>query len=193
MSLKSHKNDFKLKRFYKEAFVHFKTKMNCFSLFTDRIIEGNIYQFKNFSVVDIGFKYIIETENLLTNNTINLKVIRLESNLNDLHYDYNKSKNELAFRINWSLIKKAFIGRCFLRGRVLNPIFNGFSIGVWGFVGFIPRKYSITNRCDIRSIFVVTSIDYLKNTFVLSQNKIDKTSPRILSRLSSQLSYISKH
>ena len=193
MSLESYKNDFKLKKFYKDAFVNFKTKMNCFELFSDRIIEGNIYQFENSSIIDIGFKYLIETENLLTNKTINLKVLRLESRLNDLHCDYNKFKSELVFKSNWCLIKRALISKCFLRGRVLNPIYNGFSIGVWGFVGFIPKKYSIINKCNIRSVFVVISIDYLKNTFVLSQNKIDKTCPRTLSRLSSQLSYISKH
>ena len=92
MSLESYKNDFKLKKFYKDAFVHFKNKINCFALFSDRIIEGNIYQFKNSSVVDFGFKYLIKTENLLADNSINLKVIRLESTLNDVHYDYNKFK-----------------------------------------------------------------------------------------------------
>lgn len=193
MNLKNDKNNYKLKKFYRDAFVNFKNNINCFTLFSDRIIEGNVYQFKNFSIVDIGFKYLITSEESFLTNTISLKVIKLESILNDLHSDYNKFKNDLVFKFNWSLIKKAFINRCLLRGRVLNAVYSGFSVGVWGFVGFVPKKYSVVNKCNVRSVFVVMSIDYLKNTFVLSQNKIDKTSPRILYRLSSQLAYISKH
>jgi len=193
MNLKNDKNNYKLKKFYRDAFVNFKNNINCFTLFSDRIIEGNVYRFKNFSIVDIGFKYLITSEESFLTNTISLKVIKLESILNDLHSDYNKFKNDLVFKFNWSLIKKAFINRCLLRGRVLNAVYSGFSVGVWGFVGFVPKKYSVVNKCNVRSVFVVMSIDYLKNTFVLSQNKIDKTSPRILYRLSSQLAYISKH
>jgi hypothetical protein len=184
--------NYRLKKFYRDTFANFKTKINCFALFTNRVIEGSVYHFESFSIVDLGFKYLIMKDELLITNKINLKVIKLETILNDLHCDYIKFKNDLAFKLNWSLIKKAFINRCLLRGRVLNPIYNGFSIGVWGFVGFIPKKYSIVSKCNIRSVFVITSIDYLKNTFILSQNKVDKTSPRILFRLSSQLAYISK-
>lgn len=193
MNIKTCNNIYKQSFFYKDALVDFKSKMNCFSLFNNRIIEGKIYHFKNLSTVDIGFKYLTTIEKFSATNAINLKVVKLESILNDLHFDYNRLKSDLVFRLNWSLVKKAFINRCFVRGRVLNPIYNGFSVGVWGFVGFAPKKYSIINKSNVRSVFIIMSIDYLKNTFVLSQNKIDKTSPRILYRMSSQLSYISRN
>jgi len=193
MNLKNCNNNYKLKIFYTDAFVNLKANINCFSLFNNRIIEGKVYYLRNFSIIDIGFKYLATTEKPLNVSTVSLKVVRLETILNDLYCDYNRFKNDLASKLNWSLIKKVFINRCLIRGRVLNPIYNGFSIGVWGFVGFVPKKYSITNKCNVRSVFVIMSIDYLKNTFVLSQNKIDKTSPRILFRLSSQLAYISKN
>jgi hypothetical protein len=193
MSLKNYNNNYKPKIFYRDALIEFKTKLNCFALFNNRIIEGKVYHLKTFSIIDIGFKYLTTTEQALITNTVSLKVIKLETILNDLHSDYNRFKNDLAFKLNWSLIKKAFINRCLVRGRVLNSIYSGLSIGVWGFVGFLPQKYSITNKCNIRSVFVIMNIDYLKNTFVLSQSKIDKTSPRILFRLSSQLAYISKN
>ena len=193
MNIKTCNNIYKQSFFYKDALVDFKSKMNCFSLFNNRIIEGKIYHFKNLSTVDIGFKYLTTIEKFSATNAINLKVVKLESILNDLHFDYNRLKTDLVFRLNWSLVKKAFINRCFVRGRVLNPIYNGFSVGVWGFVGFAPKKYSIINKSNVRSVFIIMSIDYLKNTFVLSQNKIDKTSPRILYRMSSQLSYISRN
>jgi len=184
---------YKSKLFYKDALVSFKSKLSCFALFNNRIIEGNVYSFKNFSIIDVGFKYLTTTEHSLVVSTISLKILKLESILNDLHFDYNRFKNDLALKLNWSLIKKAFINRCFVKGRILNPIYNGFSIGICGFVGFVPRKHSIANKCNLRSVYVIMSIDYLKNTFVLSQNKIDKTSPRILFRLSSQLAYIFKN
>ena len=193
MGLKTYNNIYKSKLFYKDVLSDFKANINCFSLFNNRITEGKIYHFKNLSLIDIGFKYFTTIEKSLTTNTISLRIVKLESILNDLHFDYNKLKIELVYRLNWSLIKKAFINRCFIRGRVLNPIYNGFSVGVWGFVGFMPKKYSIINKPNIKSVFVIMSIDYLKNTFVVSQNKIDKTSPRILFRMSSQLSYISKN
>ena len=193
MSLKIYNNVYKLNFFYKDALIDFKSKANCFSLFNNRIVEGNIYRLKNFSFIDICFKYLTPTEQSLTTNTINLKVVKLESILNNMHFDSNKFKSDLCFKSNWSLLKEAFTNKCFVRGRVLNPIYNGFSVGIWGFVGFAPKKYSIINKCDARSVFIIMSIDYLKNTFVLSQNKIDKTSPRILFRMSSQLSYISKN
>ena len=193
MNLRIYNNVYKSNFFYKDALIDFKSKMNCFSLFNNRIIEGNIYCFKNSSVIDIGFKYLTTIEQHLTTNTISLKVVKLESILNNIHFDYNKFKSDLSFKSNWCLLKEAFINKCFVRGRVLNPIYNGFSVGIWGFVGFVPKKYSIINKCNIRSVFIIMSIDYLKNTFVLSQSKIDKTSPRILFRMCSQLSYISKN
>ena len=186
-------NNYKSRFFYADVFADFKIKMNCFGLFNNRIIEGNVYHFKNFSIVDIGSKYLTITEQSLLTKSVSVKLLKLETILNNQHLDYNRFKNDLALKFNWSLIKKAFISKCLIRGRVLNSVYNGFSIGVWGFVGFLPKKYSIINRCNTRSVFVIMSIDFLKNTFVLSQNKVDKTSPRILFRLSSQLAYISKN
>jgi ribosomal protein S1 len=193
MCFKNDKNNCKLRKFYRNVFSSFKIEMNCFTLFSNRIIEGNVYHLKNFSTVDIGFKYLVFLDKPSYASTIPLKVIRLEGILNDIHCDYIKFKNDLAFKLNWSLIKKAFINRCILRGRILNPIYNGFSVGIWGFVGFVPKRHSIIDKCNLRSVFIVMSIDHFKNTFILSQNKIEKTSQKVLFRLSSQLAYISKN
>ena len=193
MCLKNNKNNSKLTKFYQNLLFSLKTRMNCFTLFSNRMIEGNVYHFKNFSAVDIGFKYLVFLDKPLSTNIIPLKVLKLEGILNDIHCDYVKFKNDLAFKLNWSLIKKAFINRCILRGRILNPIYNGFSVGIWGFVGFVPKIYSIIDKCNLRSVFVIMSINHFKNTFILSQNKIKKKSPRVLYRLSSQLAYISKN
>jgi ribosomal protein S1 len=193
MNLQNNKNKYRLLKFYGDAFDSFKMNINCFSLFSNRIIKGKVYNFKNSSITDIGFKYLTFSEEPLLTGSINLKVIKLETALNSLHCDYIKFKNDLAFKLNWSLIKKAFVNKCILKGIILNPIYNGFSVGIWGFVGFVSKRQFSNPKLRLKSVFVITSIDYFKNTFVLSQNRIDKTSPRILLRLSSQLAYISKN
>jgi len=193
MSLENSKNKYRLLKFYADAFDSLKNNINCFSLFSNRIIEGKVYNFRNSCITDIGFKYLIFSEEPFPTSSMNLKVIKLETSLNSLHCDYIKFKNDLALKLNWSLIKKAFVNKCILKGRILNPIYNGFSVGIWGFVGFISKRQFLSSKLSLKSVFIITSIDYFKNTFVLSQHRVDKTIPRILLRLSSQLAYISKN
>jgi ribosomal protein S1 len=184
----------KLKNFYINMLLDFKDKIACFALFDNRIIEGNVYIFKNFSTVDIGFKYLIIEKTLLV-DTVKLKVTRLESTLNDLHFFYIKLASNL---MNWSLIKKAFANKCVLKGRILNSVQKGFSVGVFGFVGLVLQKNFFINKQSLRpvlgikTVFLVKSIDYLKKTIHLSQSGIIKIWSRVLFRLSSQLAYISK-
>lgn len=193
MKLVSYKNRYKTSRFFDNAVVSFKNRISCFTLFSTRIVEGHVYSLKNSPLIDIGFKYLIPYEKSSIKHTINLKVIRLESILNNIHPDFVRFKNDLVLNSNWSFIEKAFTSGCILKGRILNPIYNGFCVGIWGFVGFLPIKHSITNKCNTRSVFIILDIDYFKNTLILSQSKIDKSSLRILLRLSSQLSYISRY
>lgn len=181
-----------LNMFYRDALYNFRTKLNCFVLFNNRTVEGKIYNLKEFSFIDIGFKYLIPISKNLSTDTLILKITKIESTINDFHFDYNKFKNDHSFKVNWFLIKKAFANKCILKGKILNYIYNGFSVGVCGFVGFLPTKYSIINKYSLNSIFIITNIDYFKNTFTLSQSRIDKTSLKVLFRLSSQLSYILK-
>jgi hypothetical protein len=182
-----------LASFYTIAFHNFKVRLGCFSLFHNRIAEGKIYNSKFFSSIDIGSKHLIFLDKKLSTDTILLKVSKLESILNNIHCDYSKFKKNHSFKTNWSLIKKAFINKCILRGIVLNKTYNGFSVGVCGFVGFLPKKFSVINKYTLSSVFVVTSIDQFKNSFSLSQNRIDKVSLKVLFRLSSRLSYILKN
>lgn len=57
---------YKSKTFYKETILDFKNKISCFGLFSDRVIEGNAYRFKNSTIVDIGFKYFAISKEPLT-------------------------------------------------------------------------------------------------------------------------------
>lgn len=183
-----------LLKFLKNDIKQFKLYLNCFSLFDNRIIETINFQFGNYAFVDVGFKYIIKmnTDAYLKYHTL-VKFLKLETLFNDSLIDFSNTKNNISRKFNWSIIKKAFNTRSILPGKVLNPIKNGFSVGIFGFVGFMPKKYAIDNNSSLKSIFIINNVDVLKKTFVVSQKQIDKTTFRVLFKLSSQISYISKN
>ena len=142
----------------------------------------------------MGFKYIIKIDiDTYSKYHTLLKFIKLETLFNDSLIDFSSTKNSITRKFNWSIIKKAFNARCILPGKVLNPVKNGFSIGIFGFIGFMPKKYAIDNNPPLKSIFIINSIDIFKKTFIVSQKQIDKTTFRVLFKLSSQISYVSKN
>jgi ribosomal protein S1 len=187
---KTNKSD----KFYKDVLIQLKTSTNCFNLFDNRVIEGAVVEFNNFFLVDIGFKYLIKMKKSYSlSYYIILKIVKLETLFNDLHVNYMNLKNDLNYKLNWSILKKAFQNKCFVIGRVLNPVRNGFSVGICGFVGFMPKKYTINNVNNVTSVFVINNIDLLKKSFVVSQKQINKITCRTLFKLSSQLIYVSKN
>ena len=190
----SNKNFNYSSKFFKNDIQQFKLYLNCFSLFENRIIESVRFNLNNYTFIDVGFKYNIRLNSDTCSNYYTLlKFIKLETLFNDSLIDFSNTKNSITRKFNWSIIKKAFNIRCILPGKVLNPIKNGFSIGILGFIGFMPKKYAIDNNSSLKSIFVINSIDIFKKTFTVSQKQIDKITFRVLFKLSSQISYISKN
>jgi len=183
-----------LKKFFKDDIILVKKHLNCFSLLNNRALEGFVHIVNSDTFVDIGFKYIVKTSCRDHNKYFTfLKVLKLETLFNDSEIDYLSIKNDINHRLNWFFIKKAFNIKCILNGRVLNPIKDGFSVGICGFVGFMSRKDTVINNVNFRSVFNIVSIDIFKKTFVVSQKQLDKAIFRILFKLSSQISYISKN
>ena len=180
--------------YYKNVNEQFKTSLNCFNLFENRIIEGVVFQYSDFAVIDVGFKHLIKIDlPSKLSNTLILKIIEFDNLFNDLNINYMELKNDLNYRFTWSILKKAFQYKCFLIGKVLNPVRNGFSIGICGFVGFIPKRYFTNNHNKTSSVFIISHIDLIKKTFVLSQKQINKITARTLFKLSSQIIYVSKN
>ena len=142
----------------------------------------------------MGCKYIVKADKKLyeTRYTL-LKFVKLETLFNDSLINSLIAKNNISQNSNWSMIKKAFAIKSILPGKILNAFKKGFSVGIFGFVGFIPKKYLLTSSFNSKSVFIVNSININKKTFVLSQKKINKSIFRILFKLSSQISYISKN
>nr|YP_009476755.1 ribosomal protein S1 [Cryptomonas curvata]AVM81248.1 ribosomal protein S1 [Cryptomonas curvata] len=190
-SFSSYNNLFKY--FKKDAQI-FKQHFNCFSLFENRIVQGICFEFGNVIFVDVGFKYIIKLDKQFSGKYYTLlKFVKLETLFNDPLIDFLSIRNNIFRKLNWSAIKRAFNLNSILPGKVLNPVKNGFSVGIHGFVGFMPKKHSVITNCSLRSVFIISNIDMLKKTFILSQKQIDKTIFRVLFKLSSQISYISKN
>jgi ribosomal protein S1 len=187
------------KKFLKDDYILLKKHLNCFSLFNNRALEGFVYITNNDTFIDIGFKYIVKTNNNNNNNNNDnkyftfLKILRLETLFNDSEIDYLSIKNNINYKLNWSFIKKAFNIKCILNGRILNPIKDGFSVGICGFIGFLSRKDIIVSNVKFKSVFNIISVDISKKTFVVSQKQLDKAIFRVLFKLSSQISYISKN
>jgi len=190
MILNKHKDN----KFYNKTLSELKNYLNCFSSPKHRIIEGVTLKFENSYVIDIGYKYLIQVKNgNFLNYFILLKMFKLETFFKDFDIDFIKFKSDLHNKFNWSVIKKAFENECFLNGKVLNPLRNGFSVGICGFVGFIPKKYYLGDNHNIYSIFILTNVDFMKKTFTLSQKQIDKVTSRTLFKLSSQITYTLKN
>lgn len=193
--------NYKNKLNYNNVFLNYnliliKKHLNCFSLFDSRMIEAFSFKVGNYSFGDIGFKYVIKikTSNNSSNNYyLVIKILRLETLFNDCDTDSSSIKDDINRKLNWSFIKKAFNIKCILSGKILNTIKNGFSVGICGFIGFMPKKHSIISYPGNKSVFNIINIDILKRTFILSQKQLHKSIFRILFRLSSQISYISKN
>ena len=91
----------------------------------------------------------------------------------------------------WSILKKSYKYKCILKGKILNSIRFGFSVGICGLIGFLPKRFFLSKSNN--SLFIISSLDPLKKTFILSQNGINKLCSRIIIKLSSKIMYISKN
>jgi len=152
-------------KFNTQNVLELKNSFNCFNLYNNRILEGTILKYNNFSLIVLGFKYVVKTKKpLVSSNCTFIKVIKLETIFNDTYINLINTSN---YKSGWYIIKKAFQHRCLLVGTILNSFHNGYSVGICGFVGFMPKKDSIYNRNQITSIFVISYIDPLKKKVLI--------------------------
>lgn len=170
----------------------FKLSIHCFALFENRFVEALIYNNKNESYIDFGFKYLntINLENKKTKYLV-FKTILLKNLYNDISLNHTNYKNDFVYSFMWSILKKAYKYKCILKGKILNSIRFGFSVGICGLIGFLPKKHFLS-RSNI-SLFSVMSLDLLKKTFILSQRDLNRFCTRVVFKLSSKIMYISKN
>lgn len=200
---------------FKNDFL-FKTSIDCFGAHQNRIYVGKIdfINSQNNSVlIDSGFPSGI----MCFLYELKLKAPREISDLTN-RYNYIKKLSTFKFKIiglqtffdNQVLIKKHYIShitlfnyilnkqndnkKFYLKGRVLNITKGGYSIGLCGYVGFLPNSHCFYSN-KIGSIIgvYVLSINKASNTLiVLSQKRLEKNLERQLWKLSSQFSFIKR-
>jgi hypothetical protein len=179
-----------LNQFYRNTKRQFKEYLNCFLFFSNTIIESYVLNCFNFSFFDLGFKYLIKIKKLLSVFII-VKIVTLETLFHETKVKYFNYKNIFIKRKIWSILKKAFENKNFLICRILNTIKNGFSIGFCGIVGYLPKKHCLSKNL-FSSVFIITSLNIFKKTFILSQIQLNRLCSRILYKLRSKMNYIQK-
>lgn len=173
--------------------IDLKRLINCFNLFKYRVIEATTLKHHVSSFLDLGFRYIIELKDIDSLDKYRfVKNIDLEESLLYVSLDFAILNFSMIYLSLWSLIRKAFQSNCFIIGRLLNSFIDGFSIGVFGFVGFIKRYDLFYLRHNLVSVFIIKKANSSAGVFTLSQNLFKKLSYKVLFKLSSQIAYVFK-
>ncbi len=181
-------------RFFFKNTNDLKNFMNCFALFKSRFIEGQILHIKNLYILDIGFKYSLDLcKNYSNKNIIFLKLKKAETLFNNFSISELDLLADYIYKFNWIIIKKIFQNKYLVLGRFLNIVHGGFSIGICGAIGFLPKKFFVISNKNMVSIFSIINLNLIKKTFIVSQKHINKIVARTLFKLSSKIMYIVKN
>lgn len=81
----------------------------------------------------------------------------------------------------WSEIERAAASKHGIRGRVLNPISDGFAVGVAGFVARLPLQQADprkVQRVGALQDFVITSVQTRPRRITLAHPGLERTEPR---------------
>ncbi len=174
--------------------VDLKESLGCFNWFKHRIIESVVLRYNNFFIVYFGYKYIIKAlEISLNSNYFYINDIKSNSLFNDIYIGFILIKQNFIRYNKLFFLRKTFQYSCFVIGRFLNTFYNGYCIGVFGFVGFIFKESLVHLKHKTTSIFVISKISLFPKKILLSQKLIKKLSYRVLFKLSSLIVYISKN
>jgi hypothetical protein len=177
------------------------------------IIEGKVNLitfYNNLVYIDFGFRTEIEpflSELLLRIpsflsirskcnflkifSSFEFKVIVLQS------YFFHETIIKKYYLIEFNLfiflfLKQKINKKRYIKGRILNLTKGGYCIGVCGFVGFLPNSQTflkLKKSVGIKSSFYIIKIDKKKQSFVISQRRIDKIIKRRILKLGSRLIY----
>jgi hypothetical protein len=179
-----------LTKFIRNNFILLQRFLYCYGFFENRVVEGHNSSFRSKFYLDLGLNRLLEYDNSLIEFNKKKSLF--------LFYDLDFFFDEMLFDILlfnkkfvlvwvYYFLKKSYTSYCFLRGRLLNLIKNGYSIGICGIVCFLPKTESqefYFNRKTKSSIFYIKKLDLLKKICILSQRNIIKQSSRVLFKLS---------
>ena len=197
----------------------FKKSLICFGSLNSRIYKGKIntinLQTKSL-LLDCGYPFYVTCfldELALPITLQNLPLLNIYNNIKKFSIFQFKIFASEEFFANQLLIKPYFIShvyflnyilkkqtsvkKFYLKGRILNFTKGGYSVGLCGFVAFLPASHVNSNYLNcvgsILAIYIV-SINIVNNSIVvvLSQRKLEKLLERKLWKLSSRFMFIKK-
>lgn len=169
-----------------EGQIEFVTNQNSL-IFIDFGFGTKIESFSSEILLRIpNFLSLAKKCNYIKNfSCFNFKIIVLQN------FFLNETLIKKHCKFNFKLLLLIFIKQkspkkfCF-KGRVLNKTKNGFSIGLGGLIGFLPKTASFSKlsaKLGLISIFYIFSIDKLKQKIVLSQKQIGVVLKKRLKKL----------
>lgn len=176
-----------------------------------KLIEGKIHNCKlsnNLLFIDFGFKYEIE----IFSTELHLRIPQFQSVLNQcnfvkqhsilnfniivLHtfflnnFDIKTKKSKLSSKTLFYILLKQKRKKIFLKGRIIDSIKGGFSVGICSYIAFLPNSHSFLKYMGKITFFFLLSVNFARKSFVVSQRNINKTIKRKLLKLGSRLVYM---
>lgn len=205
--------NFKHNKFSKKTFSEFKKSVQCFGPIKKRFTKGKIeVAFINeLLLVDFGFKrkieyFAIELKLRLPNfaslrqkcnyiqkqSFINFNIVVLQSFFfnETLIVQKKKKTNMIKFKLFYFLWFKLKKNKNYIKGRILNAIKGGFAVGFVGYIAFLPKSHSLHAHVGCYNVFYIIAVNLEKQTFIVSQKRIDKIVKRRLLKFGSKLIYL---
>jgi hypothetical protein len=141
--------------------------LGCYDISKKRAFEGLLCN-RTFTMC-LGKKYRFFLEkNKIYKKICILKIVQFETSFRCAFFDLKKrAKNSHILN---QIQRKKFL----IKGRVLNQIKGGYSIGSAGLVGFLPKSRTIACKLGLVYYFLLLSLDSHRLSFVFLQ-KISKT------------------
>jgi ribosomal protein S1 len=203
-------------KFNSNTYKLFKNSITCFGPLQKRIIEGKIdVIISKDKLVFIDFGFLNEIESFLTE--LSLRIPEFFCLTTKCNFIKKFSSFEFkvvvlqSFFLNETIIKKHYFlnfnvflfiflkqkqkKKRYIKGRILNLTKGGYSIGVCGFVGFLPNSHTLlklSKSIGIINSFYIITINKKKKNFIFSQRRMEKILKRRLLKLSSRLMYLEK-
>lgn len=174
-------------KFNKSSFLLLKNYQSCFTSLNNRILKSYIYYSKYKCFLDLSFNTLIEYKSIIScKKNLLVKVVYTKSLFeNILIYNFLNQK-KLIYNCIWYFIKKCYFNGCFLKGRILDVLENGYSIGICGTIGHLPKTDFIlinSNKSLKVNIFFITKVNFIKKSYLLSQENILQQSTKTFFKL----------
>lgn len=156
--------------FYNKSSLNLKSVIGFFTLCNNCFVNFCCFRGTNLFPIDIGFKYTINKVLLDSMPNISVKIVNLQSLFDDLNLYFVNPSNSFNSKNYIDILKVGFRHKCFLPGKILNPVNKGFSVGIFGRICFLAKRYFVSHK--ISSLFQINKFNYSNNKLKLSQKQV---------------------